>query len=287
MQQVSDRVYVETAFRGCNVGVLVTSEGLVLIDSPQHPVDALKWRSELEGKGPILYVINTEHHLDHVVGNHFFPGVVVSTQGTRDALDRPGEAETARDVTVQLWPESSPLLEGYALRIPTVTFTEQLSLFIGDRTLHLIHLPGHVPGGLAVHIPEEKVVFTGDNVVRHFGPAFHEALPAQWLDSLKQIEALGAEVVVPGHGPVCDNRYIPEFARELDVCIESVKGAIKRGLTREEAASQIDFLRRYEAYGIALNEIRREHQREGVRRLYDLLTAPMSEDDNRCPDEQD
>lgn len=275
MQQVSERVYVETGFRGCNLGVVVTAQGLVLIDSPQHPADALRWKDEVERKGQILYLINTEHHFDHVVGNRFLPGTGVATEGTRDALDRPGQAGEAREVTEQLWPDCASLLEGYALRLPTIAFTERLSLFVGDRVLHLIHLPGHVPGGLAVHIPEEKVVFTGDNVVCHFGPAFHDALLTEWLDSLKQIEWLGAEIVVPGHGPVCDNRYVPEFAEELKACIELVNGAIKVGLTREEAAGRIDFLSRYEAYGISLNEIRREHQREGVRRLYDLLTTQM------------
>lgn len=273
MQQVSERVYVETGLRGCNLGVLLTPQGLVLIDSPQHPADALKWKDEVERKGLILYLINTEHHFDHVMGNQFLPGIVVATEGTRGALDHPGQAQEARDLTVQLWPDCGPLLEGYALRLPTITFSERLSLFAGDRELRLIHLPGHVPGGLAVHIPEEKVVFTGDNIVCHFGPAFHEALPTEWLASLKHIESLGAEIVVPGHGPVCDNRYVAEFTKELEACMESVKGAIKRGLTREEAAHQIDFLSRYEAYGISLNEIRRHHEREGIAHLYDVLGA--------------
>lgn len=273
MEQVSERVYAETGLTGCNVGAVVTPEGIVLIDSPWHPADALKWKEEIERKGQILYVINTENHFDHVVGNYFLPGVVISTQRTRDSVTMPGKLDAARQLTVDRFPDAAPYFEGYALKAPAITFDGQLSIFLGGTTIHVIALPGHVPGELAVHIPDEGVVFTGDNIVHHAGPAFHEALPMEWLDAIKQIEALGAEVIVPGHGAICDKTYIPEFVGELESCIESVKEAIRRGLTREEAASQVDYLSKYEAYGVNLDEIRRKLQRDGVNRLYDLLTA--------------
>ena len=74
MRKVSAHIYVETSLRGCNPGFVVTKEGIVMIDSPQVPSDALRWRDELTGRGEIIYLINTEPHRDHIIGNFFFPG---------------------------------------------------------------------------------------------------------------------------------------------------------------------------------------------------------------------
>ena len=46
----------------------------------------------------------------------------------------------------------------------TVVFTGDLTLRVGDHTFDLLHTPGHTPGQIAVHVPEERVVFTGDTV---------------------------------------------------------------------------------------------------------------------------
>jgi len=71
MQRISDSVFVETGFRGCNVGFVVTKEGVVVIDTPMVPREAIKWREEIARHGPIRYVINTEPHGDHFTGNFF------------------------------------------------------------------------------------------------------------------------------------------------------------------------------------------------------------------------
>ena len=57
-----------------------------MIDTPQFPSDAVKWRQEIAKFGPVLYIINTEPHGDHFSGNHFFEGTVVAHEGTREAI---------------------------------------------------------------------------------------------------------------------------------------------------------------------------------------------------------
>jgi len=47
MKKITNNIYVETGFRGCNPGFVVTKEGVVMIDAPQIPTDALKWRDEI------------------------------------------------------------------------------------------------------------------------------------------------------------------------------------------------------------------------------------------------
>ena len=72
MQQVSSNVWVETETRGCNFGFVTTSDGIVMIDSPHKPTTAMWLKAEIEKRGLLRYIINTEPHGDHWTGNAFF-----------------------------------------------------------------------------------------------------------------------------------------------------------------------------------------------------------------------
>ena len=74
MEQVTDRIFAETKVRGCNPCFVKTSKGPVVIDTPQLPTKAVAMRDMVEAIGPIQYLINTEHHVDHIFGNYWFKG---------------------------------------------------------------------------------------------------------------------------------------------------------------------------------------------------------------------
>jgi len=92
MEQVTANVFTETKVRGCNPSYVTTSDGVVVIDTPQLPTRALAMREAAEHRGPIRYVINTEHHVDHIFGNYYFKGAgtVVHHQGVFDRFMVPG-----------------------------------------------------------------------------------------------------------------------------------------------------------------------------------------------------
>ena len=269
MQQMSDHVFVETGIQGCNPGFVVTDEGIVMIDSPQQPSDAMKWRDAMEGKGEIRYLINTEPHGDHVIGNFFFPGTVIAHQGTKEALSSLS-VEMIVDKIKGIDPEGLPLMEGYFLKTPSITFSQDLSLHLGKHTFELIHLPGHTASQTAVYIPEERLVFTGDNIFHKVQSYLHQAYPDDWLRSLKRIEELDIDVIVPGHGEVCDKRYLKEQASFIRDWLEAVSEAIKQGFSKEEAKARISFLDRY-PMDIGLDWKGSQVQEMNVERLYDLL----------------
>lgn len=269
MQKVSRNTYVETGFRGCNTGFVVTKDGVVLIDTPQFPADAVKWQQEISRRGEIRYLINTEPHGDHFSGNYFFSGNVVAHEGTREAI-LATSVEQLKERVNQTDRQSLPLMEGFRFRPPTITLSERLTLYLGEHTFQLIHLPGHSPFQVAVYMPEEKVVFTSDNVSYKIQPWLHQALPYDWLNSLKQLQQLDAEVLVPGHGGTCNRDYIPELSAYIQDWIDTITNAIKQGMSVEEAQDKISFLDRYpmspgsEAMGPQL-------QRMNVARLYEVL----------------
>src|SRR3990172_4196476 len=86
MDNVTPNIFTETKVRGCNPSYLVTSDGVVVIDTPQLPTRAVAMRAEAESHAPIRYLINTEHHVDHIFGNYYFKGAgtVVQHKGLYD-----------------------------------------------------------------------------------------------------------------------------------------------------------------------------------------------------------
>jgi cyclase len=244
MQKIGQNVYAETGFRGCNPGFVVTNEGVVMIDTPQMPADAVRWRDEIAEHGPVRYLINTEPHGDHFAGNYFFEGTVVAHQGTREAI-LAASVEQLKERFKQTDPDSLPLIKDYKYRPPAITFSEQVTLYVGNYTFQLINLPGHTPYQIAVYIPEERVVFTSDNVFGRVQAWLHQAVPYEWLDSLRRLEQLEVDVLVPGHGSICDRSYIREMSAFIQDWIDAVSAAIEQGMSLEEAQEKISFLDRY------------------------------------------
>ncbi len=269
MQRITENVYVETGFRGCNTSFVVTKEGVVMIDTPQVPAEAIKWRDEIAKHGRVRYLINTEPHGDHITGNYFFEGTVVAHEGTREEI-LASSVEQLKEMTRQMAPDSLHLLEGYRYRPPTITLSQRLTLYLGNHTFRLIHLPGHSPYEVAVFVPEEKVVFTGDNVVYKTQPFLRQAVPYKWLDSLKRLQKLDADFVVPGHGKVCDRSYLPEMSALIQAWIDAATTAIKQGMSLEEAQENTALLQRF---GIKLvtEPMAKMIPRMNLARLYEVL----------------
>src|SRR4029453_12752639 len=110
MQQLTSNVFAETQIRGCNHGFVTTSDGIVMIDSPHKPSDALKLKAEIAKRGQLRYIINTEPHGDHWTGNAFFDVPVIAHEGVRTRiLSTDMAAHVAR--VAAFGPEEPKLLE--------------------------------------------------------------------------------------------------------------------------------------------------------------------------------
>jgi cyclase len=273
MQKITDNVYVETEFPGSNDGFVVTTEGVVMIDTPHMPTDAVKWRDEINKHGEVRYLINTEPHGDHITGNCFFGGTVVAHEGTREAV-LAASAEELKERLKEVAPDNLPLMEGFSFRPPTITFSHRLTLYVGKHTFQLINFPGHTPFEVAVYIPEERVLFTTDNVFYRMAAFLHESVPYEWLDSLKRMQGIEADVLVPGHGDVCDPSYLAVMGDRIQAWIDAVTGAIDKGMSLKEAQDNISFLDQFaqlKTEPMMSEAMIREVQRMNVARLYEVL----------------
>jgi cyclase len=291
MHQITPSVFVNTEFtlplpsRGSNNSFVVTSEGVVMIDTPMLPTYAIRWRDEIGKRGEVRYIINTEHHTDHTAGNYFFPGTIIAQEGVREMFSAPieqvsshersqkavSESMDMRDYILWRWrdmdPEGLALAPNFQPRPPSITFSDQLTLYSGEHVFELMHLPGHTLYEAAVYLPQEKVVFTGDNFTNKWQASMTHCYPLEWLDSLKKIEALDVDFVVPGHGEIGDKKDLREFISFVEGAVNTVKKAIDQGMSKEEAVATISFEDQLPARHPGPIQ-----QQMNVVRLYDMLS---------------
>lgn len=269
MQQVTENIYVETGYRGCNPGFLVTADGLVQIDSPHRPTDGIKYKKAVEKHGPVKYLINTEPHGDHFSSNFLFEATYVAHQDTRARMADKAFMDRMKQMLKMIDPDYAPYFDDYKVPLPEITFIDTMTLFVGEHTLKLMHLPGHTASETAVFVPEERAVFTGDNIFHKTNTFMHEALPSRWLDSLAKLKALDAEYYIPGHGEVCGKDYLDEQASVVKEWIETARNAVNRGWSLEEAQEKISFLDRY-VIDEEMKPRARELEQMGIKNVYEL-----------------
>ncbi len=244
MRRVGKNAFTEVYFWGCNPGFVVTTDGVVMIDTPQEPLDALRWRETMLEHGPLRYLINTEPHGDHISGNAYFPGVEVVAQEGLKARYEQAIPQMLSEERVQRMKETDPdsvwLLNhpDFPPNPPTRTFDKELTLHVGNHTFQITHLPGHTAPQTAILVPEEGVVFTGDNIFFKCKTFIQEADPWEWLDALRALERMDVDVIVPGHGETCDKTYLSTQAQIIENWLGTVEDFVKRGLTEEEALKE-------------------------------------------------
>ena len=272
MQQLTANVFAETGLKGANHGIVKTSEGIVLIDTPHKPSDAVRLRAEIEKYGPLRYIINTEPHGDHWTGNAFFNVPVVAHEGVRSRiLGTDMTAHVARVAT--FGPEEPKLLNGYRPNAPVITFQNEMTLYVGNHTFRMVHMPGHTPFQAAVIVEQEGVVFTSDNIFCKVHCWIQEGNPDHWLNALQSLRRLSEETFVPGHGPICGKQYLNEQEAFIREWVDYVRGGMGRGMTKEECVNQLtDMMERY-PMDVGQDGMAPRVMQLNVANIYDFLTG--------------
>ena len=121
--------------------------------------------------------------------------------------------------------------------LPDVTFERKLTVHLGAREVRLAFLGrGNTAGDTVVHVPDAKVVITGDLLVLPT-PYGHGAYPGDWIETLKRLMAIDALAIVPGHGPVQrDWRSAERLVSLLEALRAGVQASVRAGATLEERA---------------------------------------------------
>lgn len=237
---------------GGNSLLLRTAAGVVLVDTKVIGVaSALK---DLVGStaGAPKTIVNTHHHGDHVGGNGHLRLDGSVHEVIAHAAAQPRTAGFLAGQGAAWLDELAGTPEGAAeaerLRaalIPshyqaTRTFTDRLTVDLGDVTLELSHHgPGHTDNDAVVFIPELNLVHMGDLVFHRlhgYVDMDGGCDPLRWPEVLRSLADIGDEdtILVPGHGEITDRSAIPLMAGYFERLREIVQAALDQGKTREE-----------------------------------------------------
>ncbi len=280
MERLTEHVYTETEIRGCNPSILFTKEGAVFIDTAQLLTHLLKMIEFAKERGPIRYLINTEAHIDHIFGNHWFAGVcpVIGHERLNEIFWTVAGDVPCYEYSVDVLERQDkeglkymPSKEDYIINKPQITFGNRMSIKLGDHTIKMYHTPGHSDSQICVHVPEESVVFTGDTVFSDCQTWLHSANITELLDTLSFIETLDFEYLVPGHGPVVGKSYISVQRAFILEWIAAVKDGVDKGWSLDECHKRISFADRYPV-DIGQEEMMDYIQRTNISKCYNYVT---------------
>jgi glyoxylase-like metal-dependent hydrolase (beta-lactamase superfamily II) len=201
---------------------------------------------------PARRVVNTHHNGDHCWGNQLFPEAeIIGHRACADAFgrERPEMMQALRNGAASDDPVLAAFgraladwdFSGIELRPPTTLVDDRLDLELDGVRVELRWVgPAHTGGDLIVHLPAERIVFTGDVLFRLCTPIGWDGTFARWIAALDEIIALDPSVVVPGHGPLCGIDGPREMQAYLAYVQSEARCFFADGLTVLEAAQRID-----------------------------------------------
>lgn len=222
-----------------NTGIIVGPDTVLMVDQTSTEdrgralVDAV---DRVGGGKPVQALVNTHHHGDHTFGNFLMPAGTSIIAHERCRLET---QLTGTGITALF---QGPEWGGLRVRPAMVTFHDRLTLWSGDRRVDLVHFggPAHTTNDVVAHLPDEDVLFTGDLVFHGGTPFALQGSVTGWLEVLDRVADLGADVLVPGHGPVCDGTVIDEVCSYLGFVLATAQDARDSGITPLQAALDTD-----------------------------------------------
>jgi glyoxylase-like metal-dependent hydrolase (beta-lactamase superfamily II) len=117
-----------------------------------------------------------------------------------------------------------------------LTFDRRLVLHRGGREVHLLFLGrAHTAGDVVVHVPSERVVATGD-LMHGLLPYMGDGFPDEWPATLRALEALEFDRVVPGHGSVQEEKAV---LAQFRAYVEEVTDKVTRGVERGQGVDEL------------------------------------------------
>lgn len=234
-ERVSEDIFIFTSelYAQVTASAILTPEGAIVIDTLPFPTESREMAEFIHRRSPegVRFVINTHFHADHVYGNYLYPEAeIIGHHRCREMLLEFGEQQ------LEAAKSETPGLEEVRLVPPEVVFANEMGLHLGNRSLRLMHLPGHTPDGIGVLVEGDKILFSGDAVMPlpYFVWGDRETLKR----TLKRIRDLAVENIIQGHGEILLRGEIPEIldrhAHYLDCIYEKVRSVVEaRGSERE------------------------------------------------------
>ena len=248
-----------------NSGLITDHEETLLIDTLRDErltAKMLEAYRDATGLRPrdIGTLVNTHRDAYHTFGN----GLMNHARIIASEACRKGMSELTPELMQRLFetrPEGvvgdflfellGPPFEfgGVERSLPNDTFTGQRDLRVGNKDVHLIEVgPAHTAGDVIVHVPSDRMVFTGDIVFLTNTPILWTGPHENWISAIDSLMAMDIDYVVPGHGPVTDKQGVAKVKDYLQHVEREARARFDAGLSLEEAIQDIS-LGEFEDWG--------------------------------------
>ncbi len=282
-----------------NAGLIADGDESLIVDTlfdedlTLEMLDSMK-SAEPKGMKNIRALVNSHSNGDHCNGNNCVDtDEVISSEATLEEMSH--ESPEMMAALLKQAPEMGTLgkyflecfgsfnFEGVTKRLPNTTFTGETQRQVGDKIVELIEVgPAHTNGDVLVHVPSDKVVFTGDILFIEGHPILWAGPVKNWINACDRIISMEVDFVVPGHGPVTDNRGVKAVRDYLAYIDTESRERFESGMSALEAAKEID-LDLFSTWGdgeriaVNVNSLYREYKGEEKREEITLLFQQMAE----------
>lgn len=201
--------------------IFITTPQGVIVTDPISPEAATWLKTEIKKltDQPVRYVIYSHHHNDHITGGNVFADQA-----------RFVSHAAAREKILQAADPTTP--------VPELTFTDRMSIDLGGKHIELVYTgKNHSDNSLVVLLPQHRLLFAVDFIPVETVAyrALPDGYPDDWIESLKRVERLDFDVLVPGHGKVGRKEHVGRFRNYLEDLRAAVLEQVQKGATIEEA----------------------------------------------------
>ena len=243
--EVGERVWVARyEWYDVNVTVIEGGAGLLVVDTHASTKAALEVIADLRrlSSRPVVGIVNTHDHVDHVFGNFAFReefGPVPITAHEEAAAQTIPHGEDKQASSVALGQHRAEEIAATPIVPADHTFSSVTAIDLGDRSVELVHPGrGHTGGDLVVRLEDANVLLAGDLVEESGMPSYgDDCFPMEWPLSLDlALNLIGPDtVVVPGHGTPVDRDFVQEQRSSIGVVAETIRDLAMRGVPLNEA----------------------------------------------------
>ncbi|MBI4903836.1 MAG: MBL fold metallo-hydrolase [Acidobacteria bacterium] len=261
---------------GSNSLVVVNDDDVLVVDSHITPEAARALIASVKTitNKPIRTLVNSHYHYDHANGNQVFGKDVeiigheytrrkllgdvlheatflnngsVATQervaaGIEEQIQKAsGVQKTALEARLALQRRHIQEIGEVKPTPPNVTLTNRMTLHRGSREIQLLHLGrAHTAGDVAVYLPADQIIFTGDMFYRG-APYLGDGFPDEFVQTLERLKGMDWKMAVGGHGPLIRDRAQVDFNQQyLREYWGQVKGFHAAKMTKEQARGKLD-----------------------------------------------
>jgi glyoxylase-like metal-dependent hydrolase (beta-lactamase superfamily II) len=248
-----------------NSGVIATSEGVIVLDALASDAVARTAREAItRATGqPVRVLVSSTHHNQYSKGNTAYADTI-----------RIGHENYRMDLLALMQREKISAEEQQA-RLPAVTYRDRLTLNLGDKEIQVLHVGrAHTRGDSIVFVPQDRIAYLSELLFVNQFLFINDGYGLDWLKALDVVDALEADIVIAGHGPIpADPRETRQDLRRFRQMLVDVRDAVQKEIARGATEDQAVAILRWPQYEKLQGY---EAQREtAVRRLYRQLTGTL------------